>query len=539
MKAALERLCAFALSAALVCSFTPAAAFADTDTGGTGTGTEAGNTDTGNTDTVDSGSGDSGSGDSGSGDGGGTVVPVEPGPVVTEKVYTKPVFVGKAKVTKNGSKIRKITIPKVRFTINTVNAQTKKVVSSKKSGVYGYKVEVNIPNKGWKKAKETSSGKYYSYDAGSSAYIQAIRVSYTDNGLKGRLKQAGKKLYYQTTVQSFGTMGWAKMGQKAGTTGNGCAMTKITLKLAKSKPSSSAKVYISAPSVKYNVRYKGKSSWTGSKKDGAACGKQNWKTSISGLSVKLSSASFSGGIKYSVRTGKKEKASAWSAWASNGSKTKISKKSKVQAIKIKLTGDMAKKYNVYYRVYAADHHWMGWAKNGKKTGTKNLNYPIGAVQVKLVAKGLSAPGSTKGIYTSKVPAKGGAEITMLRRAQKFSSGTKYLILVNRAQHRVGIFTGSKGNWKLLKFWSCVTGKSSTPTITGTFRTSGGKLSALPHWPNAQICTHITGGYYFHTILSGNWELGQSLSHGCIRMARSSAKWIQSHINGGTTVNIYN
>lgn len=464
----------------------------------------------------------------------------EPGPVVTEKVYTDPVFVGKVKVTKNGSKIRKVTIPKIRFTINKLNAQTKEVISTKKSDAYGMKVEVNVPNKGWKKASETDSGKYYSFDAGSKSYIQAIRISYnSSNKLSSRLKQAGVSLYYQAKVQNFGKLGWAKIGSKAGTTGQACAMTKLKLKLAASAPGSTDRSYFTAPSVKYQVRYKGKSAWTGKKKDGATAGKESWNASISGLSAKLSNKEYSGGIKYKVRCSKKEGSKYWASWAANGKKTNTSKKSKVQAISMKLTGKMAKMYDVYYRVYCGDHHWLGWAKNGQLTGSKKINYPIGGVQVELVAKGCAAPGSTKGLMRSKLPTSNGGELSMLRRAQSYSSGTNYLILVNRGAHRVAVFTGSKGNWKLKRYWSCVTGKPSTPTITGTFHTTGLKLGHLPDWSNARYATHIYGGYYFHTTLSGSWELGSSASHGCIRIAVSNAIWVYNNIPGGTTVNIYN
>ena len=36
---------------------------------------------------------------------------------------------------------------------------------------------------------------------------------------------------------------------------------------------------------------------------------------------------------------------------------------RLEAIKIKLTGEMAKKYNIYYRVHAQNFGWLDWAKN--------------------------------------------------------------------------------------------------------------------------------------------------------------------------------
>lgn len=102
-----------------------------------------------------------------------------------------------------------------------------------------------------------------------------------------------------------------------------------------------------------------------------------------------------------------------------------------------------------------------------------------------------------------------------------------------------MFKGSKNNWKLYYYWDCVTGAPSTPTIKGTFRTTGYTRTSLSTDSRARWCTQIWGGYFFHTILASNSELGKSLSHGCIRMSYTSAKWIYNNVNAGTTVVIYN
>lgn len=128
---------------------------------------------------------------------------------------------------------------------------------------------------------------------------------------------------------------------------------------------------------------------------------------------------------------------------------------------------------------------------------------------------------------------------MVTKAQGYSSGTPWLILVDRGRHTVGLFHGSKGNWNLEQKFSCVTGAPGSPTITGTFRTTGGKAMSLTTDSRARWCTQISGGYFFHTILASTSELGHSLSHGCIRLAPANAQWIYHNIKGGTTVSIYN
>ena len=127
---------------------------------------------------------------------------------------------------------------------------------------------------------------------------------------------------------------------------------------------------------------------------------------------------------------------------------------------------------------------------------------------------------------------------MLNKINGKSSGTQYLIAVNRATHKVGVFKGSAGRWSYQYYWSCVTGAPSTPTITGTFRTTGYKRAVLSTDSRAKKCTQIKGGYFFHTILSSTNELGKSLSHGCVRLAPLSAIWIYNNVGAGTTVVIY-
>ena len=127
---------------------------------------------------------------------------------------------------------------------------------------------------------------------------------------------------------------------------------------------------------------------------------------------------------------------------------------------------------------------------------------------------------------------------MYNKAQGYSSGTKYLILVNRKTHKVGVFSGSSGNWSLKYYWSCVTGAPGTPTVTGKFSTTGYKRTSLSTDSRARWCTQIWGGYFFHTILASTNELGNSLSHGCIRLAIPNAQWIYKNVNAGTKVVIY-
>lgn len=66
-----------------------------------------------------------------------------------------------------------------------------------------------------------------------------------------------------------------------------------------------------------------------------------------------------------------------------------SKSKKGQALSVKLTGKLKKKYNVWYRANVKGWGWTSWAKNGSKVGSDMTD--MTAVQVKLVKKSASQP----------------------------------------------------------------------------------------------------------------------------------------------------
>ena len=72
-----------------------------------------------------------------------------------------------------------------------------------------------------------------------------------------------------------------------------------------------------------------------------------------------------------------------------------------EAIEIKLTGEMANKYDVYYRVHCQDYGWLGWAKNGASAGSEGMSKRLEAIQIVFVEKGGKAPGSTSNAFYKK------------------------------------------------------------------------------------------------------------------------------------------
>lgn len=131
-------------------------------------------------------------------------------------------------------------------------------------------------------------------------------------------------------------------------------------------------------------------------------------------------------------------------------------------------------------------------------------------------------------------------------SRKSNSPTEYYIWVNTKATKVYIFKGFNGSWKLIKNMLCTVGKPSTPTIKGTFRVGSKGGSFIVKDNPKLMCkyyTQISGNYLFHTVLLyrngsiANGSLGAKISHGCIRLSITNAKYIYSNIPRGTTIYI--
>ena len=74
---------------------------------------------------------------------------------------------------------------------------------------------------------------------------------------------------------------------------------------------------------------------------------------------------------------------------------------RMEALKIRLTGEMAKYYNIYYRTHVQEFGWLGWAKNGEPSGSEGYAYRLEAVQILIKPNILPAPGNTSHAFVKK------------------------------------------------------------------------------------------------------------------------------------------
>lgn len=127
----------------------------------------------------------------------------------------------------------------------------------------------------------------------------------------------------------------------------------------------------------------------------------------------------------------------------------------------------------------------------------------------------------------------------------YSSSTNYLIWVSTKTLTVNVFTGSKGNWSLVRTAPCALGTRYTPTVKGTFKT----FMKDNEWDfgsyKCRWVTYFYGGYAFHSRLwSPNYSylvddsMSVLVSHGCARMLDEDCYYIYANVPNNSTVVVY-
>lgn len=135
--------------------------------------------------------------------------------------------------------------------------------------------------------------------------------------------------------------------------------------------------------------------------------------------------------------------------------------------------------------------------------------------------------------------------------QEVQAGSPYYIQVNKNTNVVTVYK-SKVNGVYqnpVKAFICSVGYS---TPTGTFKTPAKYRWHTLQGPSyGQYCTRIYGGYLFHSVwyyengkndtvsVAQYNKLGQTASHGCVRLTVADAKWIYDNCPLGTEVKIIN
>jgi len=350
------------------------------------------------------------------------------------------------------------------ITVQLTDANGKKIDSS--YGGVEYRTHVqNIGWVGWAtlKSKDLDKSKSESYNPkwtfrrdgetsgteAASRRLEAITIR-----LYGKVAE-DYDIYYRVHAQTFGWLDWAKNGEASGTSGLSRRLEGIQIVLVKkgegapsenykgaslniksksfawfnsvnmdapngpelthnlAKRSMDSVTYNKVPRIVYNScsrvfpdevkinnqragLYDGSGFnyvWQGGVLEGSSAGTFGKAAPIS--SVQMMLLNISGGVTYSTY-----KNGTWYE-AKDGEATD-NKAEKIEALRIRLTGDAASQYDIYYRVHIQNEGWLAWAKNGETSGTIGKDLRLEGYQVVLREKGSEKPSDTfEGVTSAK------------------------------------------------------------------------------------------------------------------------------------------
>ena len=149
------------------------------------------------------------------------------------------------------------------------------------------------------------------------------------------------------------------------------------------------------PSIEYSTHVQD-IGWQKSVKDGELAGTTGKAKRIEAIRIQTNNDNL--GVSYSTHV----QNVGWTDYVGRGVQSgTVGENKRVEAIAITLTGSEAKNYDIYYRVHVQNIGWLGWAKNGANAGTCGYQYRIEGIEIKTVAKGDAAPGSTNNSFYKK------------------------------------------------------------------------------------------------------------------------------------------
>ena len=138
-----------------------------------------------------------------------------------------------------------------------------------------------------------------------------------------------------------------------------------------------------------------------------------------------------------------------------------------------------------------------------------------------------------------------SEVNMVAKAQNYTSATNYLLMVDDDACKMGVFEKTDGKWVLTHFWNCTPGASATPTVHGIFTVQAKGHNFVSYGSRCYYYTQFCGAYLFHSVTYDPYtdalqdgRLGMHLSHGCVRLSFSNAKWVYDNIPKDTKVVVY-
>ncbi|MQM73699.1 MAG: CHAP domain-containing protein [Eubacteriaceae bacterium] len=354
----------------------------------------------------------------------------------------------------------------------------------------GISYRVHVQNIGWQSSVSAGT---MAGTSGRSLQIEAIEIHLTDKTLADQYD-----IYYRVHVQNIGWLNWAKDGEYAGTIGRSLRIEGLQIELVKkgaqvNDPLHTASA-LQTPYLGYLVEgqtHVQNVGWQRQHNENQIFGTKGRALRLEALQLKLTNLQnlgMTGNIEYQAHV----QNIGWqgNVWKKNGENAGTSGRSlRVEAVRIRLSGEIAKHFDVYYRVHVQGYGWLDWAKNGETAGTYSLSRRMEALQIVIEPKGIS-PGVTYVPYVSNARSK---TIKIARSQIGYHAGnnkyTKYGVWYNQYLGAQRKWDFSHENWCFM-FVSWCGEAAGAPS---NFMRNAYVPSAV-QWYQTRGCWHWRGSY---------------------------------------------
>ena len=249
----------------------------------------------------------------------------------------------------------------------------------------GIEYAAHVSNIGWQKSVQNGE---IAGTTGKSKCIEAIKINLT-----GDIAEK-YDVYYRVHSANFGWLGWAKNGEYAGSAGYARAVEALEIRLykkdAEDKPLQEQKSYKSETNegrVSYQAHMQDVG-WMSMVTDGNSAGIPDGNKELQALKINVADdlrgyGQISGSVVYQAHV----ENVGWQKEVKDGQLAgTVGKNKHIEALRIKLTDQLAEKYDIYYRVNIEGRGWLDWTVNGGDSGSTGLDLAVRGIEIKICAK---------------------------------------------------------------------------------------------------------------------------------------------------------
>ena len=168
-----------------------------------------------------------------------------------------------------------------------------------------------------------------------------------------------------------------------------------TTEATATEPAAETAIETEATQPMPNVVYKGhvqRIGWQEERRNGELAGTEGMSLRMESMQIWLIGANGEQipGISYKAHV----QGYGWMDWVGDGAIGGTTGESKrIEALKVKLSDELAQKYDVLYRVHIQTYGWLDWTSNGMPAGSTGRSRRIEAIEIKLQEKGDAPVGS--------------------------------------------------------------------------------------------------------------------------------------------------